>query len=104
MDLAFAGVPQGRLCLELFGKTKTTENFRQLCTGEHKLGTTPQGYKNSVIHSVTDGLIHCGDYLNGDGSGDLSIYGQGFSAELNPIRHESPGLLTTPLINGKVTC
>ena len=104
LDIAIADVPQGRLCLELFGRSKTTENFRQLCTGEYRLGNTPQGYKNSVFHRVTEGLIFCGDYLNADGTGNLSIYGQGFAAEPNGIKHEGPGLLTASLVDGLQTC
>ena len=97
LDIAIADVPQGRLCIELFGKNKLTENFRQLCTGEHKLGSTAQGFKNSVFHKVVEGQIFGGDYLNGDGTGNFSIYGRGFTPEQNGLRHEAPGLVTTAL-------
>lgn len=37
-DIAFGDVPAGRVKFELFSDVvpKTAENFRQLCTGEHK--------------------------------------------------------------------
>ena len=107
LDISFADIHQGRLPLELYGKTKLTENFRKLFTGEYKLGSTPQGYKNSIFHKLNKNgsLIHCGDYLNGDGTGNLSIYGRGFAPEANGILHDSPGLLTATIDNeGKVTC
>ena len=46
-DVALAGTPGGRVAFELFADVcpKTCENFRQLCTGEHRRGGVPMGYK-----------------------------------------------------------
>jgi peptidyl-prolyl isomerase H (cyclophilin H) len=85
-DISIADVPQGRLIVEILGKTQATENFRQLCTGEYRLGTTPQGYKSSKFHMIGSDLLFGGDYLNSDGSGCLSIYGRGFKAQ-STIQH-----------------
>lgn len=40
--------------MHLFANTvpKTAENFRQFCTGEHKVNGRPQGYKGSKFHRV----------------------------------------------------
>ena len=42
-DVAMGGQNIGRLKMELFADVcpKTAENFRQLCTGEHKKGHFP---------------------------------------------------------------
>ena len=100
-DISIADVSQGRLVFELLGKTQATENFRQLCTGEYKLGSTPQGYKNSIFHLIGNDLIFGGDYLNSDGSGCLSIYGRGFKplSDLQ-IKHNTAGLITMIPVNG----
>lgn len=43
----------GRMILELFADVvpKTSENFRQLCTGEYKKDGVPQGFKGSNVWS-----------------------------------------------------
>ena len=49
------GEPLGRVKMQLFSHTvpKTAENFRQLCTGEHKNQQgRPMGYKGSKFHRV----------------------------------------------------
>lgn len=49
-DIAIGGKPVGRIQMELFLDVvpATTENFRQFCTGESKLG----GYTGSTFHRV----------------------------------------------------
>ena len=75
---------------------RTAENFRQFCTGEYRLGGNPQGYKNSVFHRINkDFMIQGGDYLNGDGSGSLTVYGgETFDDENFSICHDKAGLLS----------
>lgn len=53
-DISIAGVPQGRIRLELFADIcpKTAENFRQLCTGELRKSSLPVGYKGCSFHRV----------------------------------------------------
>ena len=47
-DVTIGGADVGRIKMELFADVapKTCENFRQFCTGEHKKGGFPQGYKD----------------------------------------------------------
>lgn len=51
-DVAIGGNPVGRIKMELFVDIvpKTTENFRQFCTGEYKRQGNPLGYKNAKFH------------------------------------------------------
>ncbi|KAF5376792.1 hypothetical protein D9757_009481 [Collybiopsis confluens] len=52
MDVNIGESPAGRLKMELFSDIvpKTAENFRQLCTGEYRVNSRPQGYKNATFH------------------------------------------------------
>jgi len=54
MDINIGETPAGRLKMELFSDIvpKTAENFRQLCTGEFRVNSRPQGYKNATFHRV----------------------------------------------------
>ncbi|KAK3714730.1 Peptidyl-prolyl cis-trans isomerase H [Vermiconidia calcicola] len=98
-DITLGGEPLGRVKIELFADVvpRTAENFRQFCTGETKnnLGR-PQGYKGSKFHRVIkDFMIQGGDFLNGDGSGSISIYGtKTFADENFNLKHDTPGLLS----------
>ncbi|KAF3357438.1 Peptidyl-prolyl cis-trans isomerase H like protein [Verticillium longisporum] len=97
-DITLGGEPLGRVTFELFADTtpKTAENFRQFCTGEHRLHNRPQGYKGSKFHRIIPGFMcQGGDFLNGDGTGSTCIYGTSSFADENfTIKHDVPGLLS----------
>ncbi|KAJ3861794.1 cyclophilin-like domain-containing protein [Lentinula novae-zelandiae] len=92
MDINIGETPAGRLKMELFSDIvpKTAENFRQLCTGEFRVNSRPQGYKNATFHRYAPG----GDFLKGDGTGSFSIYGDDFPDENFQEKHTGPGLLS----------
>ncbi len=98
-DITLGGEPLGRIKMELFADVvpRTAENFRQFCTGETKNSAgRPQGYKNCRIHRVVPQfMIQGGDFLNGDGTGSISIYGTRYFADENfKLRHDTAGLLS----------
>ncbi|CAO1624925.1 unnamed protein product [Jaminaea pallidilutea] len=96
-DVSIGDNPAGRIKMELFSDIcpRTAENFRQLCTGEHRLNHKPMGYKGSLFHRVISGFCaQGGDFLNGDGSGTFSIYGDKFDDENFKLSHDEPGLLS----------
>jgi hypothetical protein len=41
-----------------------------------------------------DWILQGGDFINGDGTGSMSIYGQQFDDENFEVKHESAGLLS----------
>ncbi|CAG8484569.1 22912_t:CDS:2 [Dentiscutata erythropus] len=96
-DISIGGQPAGRMKIELFADVvpKTAENFRQLCTGEHKKNGVPQGYKSATFHRVIkDFMVQGGDFVKADGTGSFSIYGEKFSDENFELKHNGPGLLS----------
>ena len=96
-DITIGGQNAGRIKMELFADRvpKTSENFRQLCTGEFRQDGLPQGYKGCTFHRVIkDFMIQGGDFKNGDGTGTVSIYGDCFEDENFDLKHTVPGLLS----------
>lgn len=96
-DISIGDQPVGRIVLELFSDVcpKTAENFRQLCTGEFRLNGVPIGFKNTSFHRVIkDFMIQGGDFVKGDGSGCLSIFGEKFPDENFVLNHDSAGVLS----------
>jgi len=97
MDINIGETPAGRLKMELFSDIvpKTAENFRQLCTGEFRVNSRPQGYKGATFHRVVPNFMcQGGDFLKGDGTGSFSIYGDKFPDENFQEKHSGPGLLS----------
>ncbi|KKY26261.1 putative peptidyl-prolyl cis-trans isomerase [Phaeomoniella chlamydospora] len=98
-DVNQGGQPLGRITFELFQNRvpRTTENFRRFCTGEFKDAKGKvRGYKGTAFHRVIpDFMIQGGDFMRGDGTGKMSIYGkQGFDDEDFAFKHNQPGLLS----------
>ena len=99
-DVAVGNVGLGRIVNELYSDVvpKTTENFRQLVTGEAGIGKTtgkPLHFKGSLFHRVIKNfMIQGGDFVNFNGTGGESIYGGTFDDEGFEMKHDRPFLLS----------
>ncbi|EKX74326.1 cyclophilin, putative [Theileria equi strain WA] len=107
MDVSLGSHLLGRLKIELFADKvpKTCENFRKFCTGEFKHNAVPVGYKNtSFFKVINDYMVQGGDFVKGDGTGSLSIYGSSFDDENFSVKHSRCGIIsmynTGPNTNG----
>jgi peptidyl-prolyl isomerase H (cyclophilin H) len=106
-DISIGGLHAGRILLELFKDAcpKTAENFRQLCTGEHRVNGVQIGYKNCSVHRVIkDFMVQGGDFVRGDGTGSMSVYGEKFSVENFTLKHDSSGLLSMVVAGNSTGC
>ncbi|KAH3666050.1 hypothetical protein OGAPHI_004239 [Ogataea philodendri] len=78
LDLSLGPKPLGRVKIELYTEQlpRTTENFRQFCTGEYKEQGRPIGYKQSKFHRLVPGfMLQGGDFVRGNGTGTKTIFG-----------------------------
>jgi cyclophilin family peptidyl-prolyl cis-trans isomerase len=78
----------GRIIIELFDDIVpyTVKNF---------IHNVEHNYKGSIFHRIIkDFIIQGGDYINGDGTGSSSIYGERFKDENFNVKHESKYMIS----------
>lgn len=96
IDVSIGGKKSERVYFELYADVvpKTAENFRQFCTGENLRNNKPMGFKETYFHRVIKSfMVQGGDFIAGDGTGSMSIYGEMFDDENFIMKHDKPGLL-----------
>jgi peptidyl-prolyl isomerase H (cyclophilin H) len=88
MDIKINEEDVGRIVFELFDDVVpyTVDNFIYMCENN---------YAGSIFHRIIkDFVIQGGDYINGDGTGSNSIYGNRFRDESFDLKHDSKYLLS----------
>ncbi|TYJ54724.1 peptidyl-prolyl cis-trans isomerase [Cryptococcus floricola] len=91
-DISVANTPAGRITFKLYDDIvpKTTENFKQLCTGAKGFGYAGSGFHRVIPQFMLQG----GDFTRGNGTGGKSIYGEKFGDENFIKKHDKPFLLS----------
>ncbi|XP_071957472.1 uncharacterized protein [Antedon mediterranea] len=90
MDISIGGEPKGKIVIGLCEKVapKTIKNFEAFLTNP----TIKEGYKGSIFHRViADFMIQGGDFLQGNGYGFTSIYGEVFDDENFKLKNYGAG-------------
>ncbi|KAG9458630.1 hypothetical protein H6P81_003138 [Aristolochia fimbriata] len=99
-DVTIGTIPAGRIKMELFANIapKIAENFRYFHHSfeiTYRKARIPIGYKGcQFLRVIKDFMIQAGDFVKGDGSGCVSIYGSKFEDENFVAKHTGPGLLS----------
>jgi peptidyl-prolyl isomerase H (cyclophilin H) len=95
-DISISGRVIGRIVVELAADKcpATSENFRQLCTGEFRPRGVPVGFRDSPFHRIIPGFIaQGGDCDKRDGTGSISIYGHTFADEESAFSFSDAGIV-----------
>ena len=92
LDVHVGQSNEGRLHLILYDETvpKTVTNFCHYLQQRNS-----GGYLNSNFHRIIKGFMaQGGDFINGDGTGSTSIYGENFDDENFYLQHSQRGTLS----------
>ena len=66
-----------------------------MCTGEFRKAGKPIGYKGCAFHRIIKGFMcQGGDFVKGDGTGCISVYGDKFDDENFDLKHTGGGVVS----------